>query len=233
MVMIPNPDESPARIAPFVTWAIILGCVGGFIWELQQGPGMGNAFIDYGFIPSSLMSPQIEAANNQAVPAALAILTSLFLHGSSWHLAGNMLYLWIFGNNLEEGMGHVRFLVLYLLSGIAAALTMAFMDPLSARPMVGASGAISGVLGAYMLLYPRRPVVLPIPALLIVYQLRIAPIVMLALWFAMQLLALTGPDTSEIAWWAHLGGLGAGIALTPFLKAAGVPYFGPRPPRAS
>lgn len=227
--MIPNPDEHPARNAPFVTWGLILICVGAFVWELQQGPGMGDAFNAYGFIPSSLMSPQIETPGG--IPAALSILTSLFLHGSSWHLAGNLLYLWIFGTNLEEGMGHLRFLLLYLLSGIVAALTMAFMDPLSAHPMVGASGAISGVLGAYMLLYPRRAVVLPIPALLIVYQLRIAPIVMLGLWFAMQLLALTGPDTSEIAWWAHLGGFGAGIALTPFLKTSDVPYFGPRPPR--
>jgi membrane associated rhomboid family serine protease len=177
------------------------------------------------------MSPQFDMTDVPAVPPTISIFTSMFLHGSLWHLAGNMLYLWIFGNNIEDAMGHVRFLLFYLLSGIAAALTMAFMDPTSTHPMVGASGAISGVLGAYMLLYPRARVTVVVPLLIILYPFRINAAWVVGIWFAMQLLSLTGPDTSGIAWWAHLGGFAAGIALTPFLKSAHVPFFGPRPTR--
>ncbi|GAA0525683.1 membrane associated rhomboid family serine protease [Rhizomicrobium palustre] len=226
--MIPISDDNPTRITPLVTWALILACVGVYLWQLQlQGDAFGDSLVQYGFIPSHLMSPQFEAS-----PSAMAtIFTAMFLHGGFLHLAGNMLYLWIFGNNIEEAMGHVRFLLFYLLAGLAAALTMAFMDPLSIRPMVGASGAISGVLGAYMLLYPRAKVTVLVPLLIILYPFRVNAMWVVGVWFAMQLLALTGPDTSGIAWWAHLGGFGAGIALTPFLKSSGVPFFGPRTPR--
>jgi len=139
-----------------------------------------------------------------------------------------MLYLWIFGNNIEDAMGHVRFIFFYFICGVAAALTMAFMDPVSTQPMVGASGAISGVLAAYMLLYPRARVTVIIPWLLILYPFRINAMWVVGVWFAMQLLSLTGPDTSGIAWWAHVGGFTAGLALTPFFKSSGVPFFGPR-----
>jgi membrane associated rhomboid family serine protease len=215
-----------------VTWGLILACVAAYVWQSQQqAPEWGNVILRYGFTPRTLMSPQFDMTDVPAVPPTVSIFTSMFLHGSLWHLAGNMLYLWIFGNNIEDAMGHVRFLLFYLLSGIAAALTMAFMDPTSTHPMVGASGAISGVLGAYMLLYPRARVTVVVPLLIILYPFRINAAWVVGIWFAMQLLSLTGPDTSGIAWWAHLGGFAAGIALTPFLKSAHVPFFGPRPTR--
>jgi membrane associated rhomboid family serine protease len=225
--MIPISDENPTKLKPFVTWMLLLACAGVYIWQIQQGGdhAFGDAINHYGFTPASLMSPQFEATG---APAVLSIFTAMFLHGGLLHLAGNMLYLWIFGNNIEDAMGHVRFLVFYLLCGVAAALTMAFMDPLSTHPMVGASGAISGVLGAYMLLYPRARVTVIIPWLLILYPFRINAMWVVGVWFAMQLLALTGPDTSGIAWWAHVGGFTAGIALTPFFKSSSVPFFGPR-----
>ncbi len=230
--MIPISDDNPTRITPFVTWALVLTCVGVYLWQLQQqGTAYGDAINMFGFTPSRLMSPQIEATDTPSAAPTLTIFTSMFLHGSFLHLAGNMLYLWIFGNNIEDAMGHVRFLLFYLLSGIAAALTMAFMDPLSIHPMVGASGAISGVLGAYMLLFPRARVTVLVPLLIILYPFRINAVWVMGVWFAMQLLALTGPDTSGIAWWAHVGGFAAGIALTPFLKSANVPFFGPRTSR--
>jgi membrane associated rhomboid family serine protease len=231
--MIPISDDNPVRITPFVSWGLILACVAAFVWQSQQqDPEWGNVILRYGFTPRTLMSPQFDMTGGvAAVPPTVSIFTSMFLHGSLWHLAGNMLYLWIFGNNIEEAMGHVRFLLFYLLCGIAAVLTMAFMDPLSARPMVGASGAISGVLGAYMLLYPRARVTVIVPLLIILYPFRINAVWVVGVWFAMQLLSLTGPDTSGIAWWAHVGGFAAGIALTPFLKSAHVPFFGPRPAR--
>jgi len=227
--MIPISDENPVKITPFVTWGLILACVGVYVWQSQQvGDEWGNVLLRYGFTPRAIMSPQLDTGGTPAVSPTLTIFTSMFLHGGWLHLAGNMLYLWIFGNNIEEAMGHVRFLLFYLIAGVAAALTMAFMDPASIRPMVGASGAISGVLGAYMLLYPRARVTVLVPLLIILYPFRINAFWVVGAWFAMQLLSLTGPDTSGVAWWAHVGGFAAGIALTPFLKRAEVPFFGPK-----
>jgi membrane associated rhomboid family serine protease len=228
--MIPISDDNPTKLTPFVTWGLMAVCVAVYVYQSRlPGNAYGDFMLQYGFTPSSLMSPQFEATGT--VPAVAALFTSMFLHGSWWHLAGNMLYLWIFGNNIEDAMGHVRFLVFYLLGGVAAALTMAFMDPSSVFPMVGASGAISAVLGAYMLLFPRARVTVLIPLLIILYPFRINAIWVVGVWFAMQLLALTGPDTSGIAWWAHVGGFAAGIALTPFFKSAAVPFFGPKIPK--
>lgn len=230
--MIPISDDNPVRLTPFVTVALILACIGVFVWQLHQGPE-SKVFIQYGFMPNSLMSPQFGRPDIPAIPAALTIISSMFLHGGFWHLAGNMLYLWIFGNNIEDAMGHVRFLLFYLLSGIAAALTMAYMDPASGVPMVGASGAISGVLGAYMLLYPRAKVTVLVPLLIILYPFRIAAVWVVGIWFIMQLLNATvsAPDSPGVAWWAHVGGFAAGMVLTPFLKSGHVPFFGPRPTR--
>jgi membrane associated rhomboid family serine protease len=154
----------------------------------------------------------------------------MFIHGGFWHLAGNMLYLWVFGNNIEAAMGHVRYLLFYLLCGVAAALTMAFMAPASIVPMVGASGAISGVLGAYMLLYPRARVTVVVPIVIIFYPFRIAAVWVVGIWFVMQLVsaAVSTPDSPGVAWWAHIGGFAAGLALTPFLKSSQIPFFGPR-----
>jgi membrane associated rhomboid family serine protease len=230
--MIPISDENPVKITPFVTWGLMAACVGAFLWQTQQSdPEWGNAILRYGFSSQTLMSPQIDTTGVLPIAPAATLLTYMFLHGSWWHLAGNMLYLWIFGNNIEEAMGHARFLLFYLLCGVAAALTMTFMDPAATRPMVGASGAISGVLGAYMLVYPRARVTVLVPLVIILYPFRINAVWVVGVWFAMQLLALTWPDMSGVAWWAHVGGFAAGIALTPFLKHAHVPFFGPRPAR--
>ena len=227
--MIPISDDNPSRITPYVTWGLMAACVLVYVWELQQGLD-SKVFIHYGFMPNKLMSPQFGATDVPAIPPTATVFTSMFLHGGFWHLAGNMLYLWIFGNNIEDAMGHMRFLVFYLLSGIAAALTMAYMDPASTIPMVGASGAISGVLGAYMLLYPRARVTVLVPLLIIFYPFRIAAVWVVGLWFAMQLFSATTitTDSPGVAWWAHVGGFVAGAVLTPFLKSASVAFFGPK-----
>ena len=227
--MIPISDDNPTKLTPVVTLALIVACVAVYAWQFHlQGNDYGDFMLHYGFTPSSLMSPQFEANSIPSVPAVVSIFTAMFLHGGLLHLAGNMLYLWIFGHTIDDAMGHARFLVFYLLSGVAAAMTMAFMDPSSVQPMVGASGAISGVLGAYMLLYPRAKVTVLVPLLIVLYPFRVNAVWVVGVWFAMQLLALTGPDTSGIAWWAHVGGFAAGIALTPFFKSSSVPFFGPR-----
>ncbi|HEX4301156.1 MAG TPA: rhomboid family intramembrane serine protease [Rhizomicrobium sp.] len=142
-----------------------------------------------------------------------------------------MLYLWIFGNNIEDAMGHGRFTLFYLVCGIAAALAMLLADPSSATPTVGASGAISGVLAAYMLLYPRARVHVVVP--MIFYAFWIRAVWVVGIWFAMQLISAVLTPSSEpgTAWWAHVGGFAAGLALTPLLKSRLVPYFGPPDPR--
>ncbi len=228
--MIPISDDNPVRLTPVVNWALILACVLAYVWEVRLGPGLGAAFIQYGFTPKSLMSPPLTPADETGWSALTNIFTSMFLHGGILHLAGNMLYLWIFGNNIEDAMGHARYTLFYFLCGIAAALTMAFMDPSSTTPMIGASGAISGVLGAYMLLYPRAPVTVIIPLGIIFYPFRVSAVWVVGIWFVMQLFsaALSNPDSPGVAWWAHVGGFAAGLLLTPFLKSSHVPFFGPR-----
>jgi membrane associated rhomboid family serine protease len=169
-------------------------------------------------------------ADFTAFPPALTVLTSMFVHGGFWHLAGNMLYLWIFGNNVEEAMGHVKFLVFYLLCGVAAVAAQVLPNPASEVPMVGASGAISGVLGAYMLLYPRARVLLGLPLGFVIIELGRWPAIwVLIAWFAMQLVmgALSAASNTPggVAFGAHVGGFVAGCLLVTLFKHRGVPLW--------
>lgn len=227
--MIPISDDNPVRRTPFITWALILACVFVYGWEISLGKSMDSAIGVLGFTPSTLLRSQSAPSEFMGVPPIATIFIAMFLHGSILHLAGNMLYLWIFGNNIEDAMGHTRFTLFYLVCGVAAALTMTFMDPTSTVPMVGASGAISGVLGAYMLLYPRARVTVVIPLGIIFYPFRIAAVWVVGLWFLTQLVtaAITDPGQPGVAWWAHVGGFLSGLVLTPLLKSSDVPYFGP------
>jgi membrane associated rhomboid family serine protease len=152
----------------------------------------------------------------------------MFLHGGILHLAGNMLYLWIFGNNVEDAFGHIRFLLFYFLCGAAAALTMAYVAPTSNVPMVGASGAISGVLAAYLLLFPRARVTVIVPLGIILYPLAIAAMWVIGFWFLLQLISagFANPGQPGTAWWAHVGGFAAGLLLTPLLKPRQTRLFG-------
>jgi len=231
--MIPISDDNPVEHTPFINWLLIAACVAAYAWELSLGEtGSDAALAVLGFTPHALTGGQVPSLA-LGVPAYATILTSMFLHGGLLHLAGNMLYLWIFGNNIEEAMGHVRFTLFYFASGIAAALAMLFIDPSSDLPMVGASGAISGVLGAYMLLYPRARVHVIIPLGIIFYPLWIRAVWVVGIWFAMQLVsaAFTDPAQPGTAFWAHVGGFGAGLVMTPFLKSRDVRFFGPFAPR--
>jgi membrane associated rhomboid family serine protease len=226
--MIPISDDNPTRLTPVITWALIIACVGLYLWERSLGSEMDAALAVFGFTPASLLPGFTPKQGLGQVPAGVTILTSMFLHGSILHVAGNMLYLWIFGNNVEDAMGHVRFLLFYLICGVAAALTLAFMDPASRLPMVGASGAISGVLAAYVLLFPRARVTVIVPLGIIFFPFRITAVWVVGFWFVLQLFsaAATHADQPGIAWWAHVGGFIAGAALTPFLKSSEFPLFG-------
>jgi membrane associated rhomboid family serine protease len=157
--MIPLSDENPSLLRPVIRNTLIVLCVLVFLWQLSFGPRVGQALLYvYGLVPSVLFGNAVLPPGVLAVPPALTVLTSMFMHGGWLHLIGNMLYLWIFGDNVEDSMGHARFLVFDLLCGTVAALTQAIPDPHSDVPRIGASGAISGVLGAYLVQFPRARV---------------------------------------------------------------------------
>jgi membrane associated rhomboid family serine protease len=227
--VIPIADDNPARTVPIVTWAIIAACVAVYLWERSLGSQTGAALTVLGFIPASLLGGQfIPPAGYVGVPPIATIFTSMFLHGGLLHLGGNMLYLWIFGNNVEDAMGHLRYALFYFLCGIAAALTLAFIGPHSHTPMVGASGAISGVLAAYVLLYPRSRVTVIVPLGIIFYPMAVSAMWVVGFWFVLQLASalLTDPSQPGVAFWAHVGGFAAGVVLTPLFKSAQYRLFG-------
>lgn len=227
--MIPISDDNPSRLWPVITWSLILGCIGVYAWEVSLGREMDAAIAVFGFTPAALLKGYVPIPDVGPLPAGFTILSSMFMHASLLHIAGNMLYLWIFGNNVEDGMGHLRYLVFYFVCGAAAALTLAYIDPASRVPMVGASGAISGVLAAYVMLFPRARVLVIVPLGIIFYPFRIAAIWVVGFWFLLQLFsaAATRPDQPGVAFWAHVGGFLAGIVLTPFFKSSDFPLFGP------
>ena len=223
--MIPISDDNPTRRRAFVTWTLIVLCVLAYVWERSLGSEMNAALNVLGFVPANYFA---EPGAEIGVSPVLTIFTSMFLHGGLLHLAGNMLYLWIFGNNVEDAMGHVRYLLFYLLCGAAAALGMAYIDPASQVPMVGASGAISGVLAGYVLLYPRARVTVIVPLGIILYPFAITAVWVIGFWFLLQLISagLANPGEPGTAWWAHVGGFAAGLILTPVLKSRDTPLFG-------
>jgi len=226
--MIPLRDDNPSERKPIVTVTLLAMCVLVFFWQLAQG-GRGGVLATYAFglVPSVLFGINELPTEVARIPPTLTVLTSMFMHGGWMHLIGNMLYLWIFGDNVEDSMGHGRFVVFYLLCGVAAALAQAIPDPTSTIPMVGASGAISGVLGAYLLLYPHARVLVAIPLGFILHTVRLPAGIVLVLWFVLQLVSnlMTQPGTGGVAFRAHIGGFVAGMALVFVFKRRGVRLF--------
>jgi membrane associated rhomboid family serine protease len=213
--MIPIRDENPTHAAPVVTIALIGVNVLVFVWQLALPQGSAEAAVySLGLIPAVLFGSAELPAEIRTVPALMTPITSMFLHGGFLHLAGNMLYLWVFGDNIEDRMGRGRFLLFYVLCGIAAALAQALPDMGSTIPMIGASGAVSGVLGAYLLLYPRTPVLVAIPLLIVLYTFHMPAVIVLGIWFVGQLLSsLAQAEEAGIAFRAHVGGFIAGLLL--------------------
>ncbi len=222
--MIPLHDDNPTVLRPVVTIGLIAACVLVFLWQQSLSPEEEvRAVYALGLIPAVLFGELALPPVIVMVPAELSIITSMFLHGGWLHLAGNMLYLWIFGNNIEDAMGHARFVVFYLLCGIAAALAQAVEDPGSVVPMVGASGAIGGILGGYLLLYPRARVLVLIPLGFFSQLIRIPALWVLGFWFVLQFIqsALSSGQVGGVAYWAHIGGFIAGMVLIiPFRNKA-------------
>jgi membrane associated rhomboid family serine protease len=217
-IVIPLRDENPVASAPVVTWALVACCVLVFLWQVSFGaPHFNRVIFSLGVIPASLFGHAQLPAEIAMVPPAATVLTSMFLHGGWMHLVGNMLYLWIFGDNIEDRMGRIRFLVFYLACGVAAVFAQALPAPEARVPMVGASGAISGVLGAYLLLFPRARVLVLVPIGFILRVIRLPAVWVLGLWFAVQLISSLMAPSGEggVAFRAHLGGFVAGLALAP------------------
>ncbi len=214
--MFPIKDELPSRRWPLVTYSLIAANIVVFLYELTLGAAGGENFsVMFGAIPALVTH---RAAADFPLPPAMTLLTSMFLHAGLLHLAGNMLFLWIFGDNVEDAMGRFRFMIFYLLCGLAAAAMYIFLNPSSRVPMVGASGAISGVLGAYMILFPRSRILTLALLGFFVQFIRIPAVVFLVLWFVMQFLYGIATQASAesgggVAWTAHVGGFLAGILL--------------------
>jgi len=227
--MFPIHDDNPTRITPYVTYVLLSACVLVFFWQISLGEAAQQAVYSFGVIPSVLFASKNLPAELEILPAWLTIFSSMFLHGGWMHLIGNMLYLWVFGNNVEDAMGHRRFIVFYLACGLLAALTQAVLNPDSEIPMIGASGAISGVLGAYLLLHPHARILVVIPIIIVIFTPWIAAYWVLGFWFVLQLInSLTSAsDVGGVAYGAHIGGFLAGMLLIPLFKYRHVPLFSP------
>ncbi|TKS63241.1 MAG: rhomboid family intramembrane serine protease [Nitrospira sp.] len=226
--MIPLHDDNPTKLTPVVTIALIAACVLVFFYQASLPAGPGNTFVfQYGAIPALVFGQTDLLETVMPIPAYATLITSIFLHGGWMHLIGNMLYLWVFGNNIEDVMGHAKYVVFYLACGILAALSHALTNPSSTIPMVGASGAISGVLGAYLLLFPRARVLVIMPGL---GTTRVAAGFVLGMWFVTQLLSggmSIGSEGGGVAFFAHIGGFVAGMALIGLFKRPDVPFLAP------
>lgn len=226
--MLPLSDDNPTERTPVVTVAFIVACSLVFLYQSSLSPATGETFVyRFGAIPSIVFGQAALPPEIVAIPSYATILTSMFLHGSWMHLIGNMLYLWVFGNNIEDVMGHGRFIVFYVGCGILAALSHALTDPTSTIPMVGASGAISGVLGAYLLLFPHARVLLLAPVVGTTY---VPAGLVLGFWFVMQVLsggANLGSQGGGVAFFAHIGGFVVGMLLIGFFKRPEVRFFAP------
>jgi len=218
--VIPIKDENPGRTFPLVTISIIVVNVAVFLYQLTLPVKQQEGFVmTYGLIPA-VVTRQADISGS-GFPPILTLVTSQFLHGGIFHLLGNMLYLWIFGNNIEDVLGKFRFILFYLLSGTLAAIAHLILNTGSTTPMIGASGAIAGVLGAYLITFPNAKVIVLVFLFIFITTIRISAFWVLGLWFLMQLLYAGSSSTgvgTNVAYMAHVGGFLAGIWLMRMLR---------------
>jgi membrane associated rhomboid family serine protease len=216
--MIPIRDTERSEHFPLVNNLIILANVLAFLWQLSQGPHIRKAFFLFGLVPARYSDPAI-AAHFSAVDQALPFLTSMFLHGGFLHLIGNMWSLYIFGDNIEDRLGHFRYLFFYLLCGLVAGGVQLVTNWDSRIPTIGASGAIAGVMGAYLLLYPKAKILTLIPIFFFFQFVELPAFLFLGFWFLLQVLSagMTPHGAGGIAFWAHIGGFVAGFAAVKLL----------------
>jgi membrane associated rhomboid family serine protease len=226
--VVPLRDDNPTSITPVVTYGLIGLNIAVFVFQLSLSqPGLDRFFDTWALVPAQL-SESFQGALQAPVYEWITLISSQFLHGGFFHVGGNLLYLWVFGNNIEDQLGHVRFVIFYLGCGALAGLTQWVFDPTSAVPTIGASGAIAGVMGAYILRFPRAQIVTLIPLIIFFTTIRIPAVFFLGFWFVQQAIfsvASLGSNgnlgSGGIAYWAHSGGFVFGLILGPLLGLMG------------
>ncbi len=223
--MVPLRDNNPISITPYVTFGLIIANILIFLYELSLPPQQLEGFFQLAaLVPQELTTSFAGRSVNQPIPEWLTLITSQFLHGGFLHLLGNVWFLWIFGNNVEDRLGHLKYLIFYLACGVLAALTQWFFSPNSGIPSLGASGAIAGVMGAYILRFPRAQVLTLLPLGFFITTVQIPAVFFLGFWFIQQaffgIASLNAPtnigmESGGIAYWAHAGGFFFGVILGP------------------
>ena len=220
--MIPIRDEIPTRRVPVVNYILIALNVIVFIFQVMLGSAEESFVYEFALIP-------IQFTSGIGIDDISDIFTSMFMHGGIAHIGGNMLYLWIFGDNVEDSMGRGRYLTFYLIGGLVASLAHIMTNPASRIPTVGASGAIAAVLGAYLVLYPQSKVLTIVPLGYFMRMTMIPAVIVLGFWFILQLfsgvLSLGGPDVGGVAFWAHIGGFVAGVILAKLFERQRAPEY--------
>jgi membrane associated rhomboid family serine protease len=221
--VIPIADEIRIRRVPLVTYALIAINALAFLFELSLGRELDAFLMSFGAVPARITGP------SSSPLVYITLLTSIFLHGGWMHLIGNMLYLGIFGDNVEDAMGRGWYLLFYLGAGLAAGVAQVATAPSASIPAIGASGAIAGVLGVYLVLYPTAPVRVLIPTFFFMRVARLPAVVVLGMWFVIQLfngaltLGVRTMSTGGVAWFAHIGGFAGGLLIGAALRIAGAP----------
>lgn len=223
-VLVPLRDDNPIRCTPFVVYGLIGLNLAMFMVRITLSPqGQNQLFRDWGMVPAQITA-SFQGHLEAPLHAWVTLLSSPFLHGGFFHLGGNLLYLWIFGRSLEDQLGHLKFLIFYLGCGVLAGLTQWAMDPTATMPTIGASGAIAGVMGAYLRRFPKTQILVLLPLIILFTTIRIPALVFLGIWFAQQAIfsLATLSDqvnlgSSGVAYWAHSGGFIFGLMLGPML----------------
>jgi len=232
--MIPLKDMSPRRSVPLMTILLIIANVLVFFYQIGLTPRAGDAFImTYGLVPAKIQMALAGSPHVTIGDALVPLFTCMFLHGGWLHILGNMWFLWIFGGNVEDRLGPLTFLLFYLVCGIASGITQAVFSWGSHIPSVGASGAISGVLGAYIVFFPYARILTLVPLFIFFFTARIPAMIFIGLWFVVQFLSgvgtlgATGAAASGgVAWWAHIGGFVLGVVLAGLVKGRPADIYG-------
>jgi len=226
--MIPLKDTQPTRTFPFVAILIILINILVYIWmdiiigaAPDAATSQASLYFRYGIVPYEITTGNSIAGYPSISPVWLSVFTSMFVHGGFMHIAGNMLYFWIFGNNVEDYFGHFMFMIFYIASGIAAAAVQILTSPASQVPVIGASGAIAGIMGAYFFLYPRAKIKTLVFLFIFITFIQIPAFIFLLIWFAMQLTSgfSSFGSASGVAFWAHVGGFIFGFIVAVLAKS--------------
>ncbi len=227
-MFIPVYDQNPLRSIHFQAVTVSLIAINIAVFILQVTALPVQVVLGFALVPADLVGmgaavpSAAPSAGEIAIPERLTLLSYMFFHGDILHLAGNMLFLWVFGDNVEDALGHFRFLIFYLACGVVGGLTHTLMMPTSELPLIGASGAVAGVIAAYLMLHPRVRIWVLVMR---VIPIRISAAFALGAWIVTQLIMVLLPQVGPVAWWAHIGGLAAGAVLVVFMRRSGVPLF--------